>query len=276
MSKHNNPIVVGILLVYYEKYALSAIREFTKLIRSVTEDAKIIVVSNNSFLGLPTDDDIIRVAGDNSLREFSGWDKGISTARNFGLLNNSRLVIFANDTYCHHNSYGIYTRHRFRAEFRKNIAGEQDLSLVGEKFTLGYQASISGLTFNSWISTYLFGVTTQLLFKLGQLSPTFTIEQVFRGSEDSQSEMTELVSRNLSRYIESWLGMRDGSSGRWYGVQDGTAMSMEQYRGKAGAILCEKSLSASCENVGGKLIDVFPLKTGKLVRRFERFLTKHR
>jgi len=276
MSKHQKPDVIGILLVYYEKYAFSAISEFTKLIRSVKLNSKIIVVLNGAKLNFSIDSDIIQVTGDNSLREFSGWDKGISSARDLGFLYQSKLLVFANDTFCYHNRFGIFTRYRFRAEFRNRLAIENDLSIVGEKFALGANASINGLPFDSWISTYLFGISTRLLLKLNQVSPTFTLEEVFCKSADGKQEMTDLISKNLSRYMENWLGVRTDRTDRWYGAQDGKTMSVEEYRGKAGSILCEKSLSASCENLGGKLIDVFPRKIEKQLRRFEKFLPRHR
>lgn len=274
MIQLTQPKVVGILLVYYEKYAPTAICEFSKLIRSIDRNSKILIVVNGNEIVQNASNDVIYVAGNNSLREFSGWDRGITVARELDILDRSELTILANDTFCHHNKFGPITKNRFRSAFRNAVPARGQLSLIGERFSLGAIAEINGLRFDSWISTYLFGLSTPLLLKLHQVSPPFSINKLVHKPAERGVAMTENVSPNLARRIENWMGVSDGISSRWYGVQNGNPMSEDQYLGKVRSILCEKYLSAACIANGGQLMDVFPQSTIRQLRRIDKLLSR--
>ena len=264
--------VVGILLVYYEKYQEAAIRRFSKLVRSVSKNSRVIVVWNGSKSLAKLDPDVIQVDGDNSLREFSGWDKGIATARKLGLLEASDLVIFANDTFCFHNKFGPITRYCFQRAFRNALEDRASLSLVGERFNLGATAVIRGLPLASWVSTYLFAISRPLMRELGQVAPPFDMSFLVHKSASGEVELTDEVSSDLAKYLANWMGLSGTGESMWYGAKVETATSADQQVGKLRSILAEKYLSAACQSLQAKTIDVFPGKAIKQLRRLEKML----
>lgn len=272
MQPTDRPDVIGILLVYYDHFASTAIRRFTKLVQSVASNSRVIVVFNGATPPPDPAPGVVHVAGDNSLREFSGWDRGLATATELGFLRDAKLAIFANDTFCFHNKFGPITRRCFRSAFRKVLADPGGLSMAGECFELGGQASIRGLQFDTWMSTYLFGVSQPLLLQLGQISPDFDMDLLVRKTASGGVELTSEISPNMVRYLERWMGL-DGESGTvWYGVHAGKASSADQRIGKLRSILAEKYLTALCRSRGATVIDVFPSATLKQLRRIDRII----
>jgi hypothetical protein len=119
----NAPPVIGLLLIYYEHYAVKSIKRFISVLNSVSKDNVLIVIQNNRF-DLPqiSHPNFHVIAGDNSLREFSGWQAGIQFCNEHKLMPQDGILIVANDTFCHHNKFGPFTRLVFMHNFRRLLS----------------------------------------------------------------------------------------------------------------------------------------------------------
>ena len=262
----------GILLTYYEPYVANAVKWFDALLQSLPGMHSIIVVHNGPDrlqLGRP---DMVLLTGDNSLREFSGWQTGLNHCRATGLIENSELVVFANDTFCHHNKFGPVTRWAFRRGLRELQCAPAVPALAGETFCLGRPYSIDGLKADAWVATYLFGMSRSLLERMENLTPDVPLDNFYL-REDNCVLFNDRISPNLARHIETWL-LGTGPA-RWPGSgnSEGTR-TLEQLRGKADSILCEKYLSMQALARGATLSNVMESSVLRSLRRFEALSEK--
>lgn len=270
--------LVGILLLYYPAYAEEAIRRFTAVLNAISATNVLVIVKNQSFdLPVPIAHAgaVHLIDGDNSLREFSGWQVGLDYCRQHTILQKDAVLVLANDTFCHHNKFGPVTQLTFVRSFKRLVQKPDQLAMCGEIFGSTATFSIADLTYSHWVSSYLFAITGPLVDKLGQLAPPFDLNLCFTQQAEPERFMMGPVSANLARHTAAWLfGL--GSSTRWKGSKPLSALNQPQFIGKAKSILCEMYLSANVESVGGTLVSVFDSSFVRQLRRLERLLPKYR
>lgn len=262
--------ITGILLTYYPSYFEKAVKQFNALLRSLPGKHSLVVVHNGPGLksvraGLEI------LAGNNSHREFSGWEVGLDYCRRNGLIEQSDLVVFANDTFCHHNKFGPLTRFTFRKALRRLLRDPSTPALAGEVHRLGKPYCIDGLVCDRWVATYLFGMSHALVAQLDRLTPATPMTDFYQQQTD-KLEFSDLVSPNLARHIEQWL--TGSGATRWKGAAAGEAQTLAQLQGKANSVLCEKYLTARALSSGGKLSDVFASAALRQLRRLEALPSK--
>ncbi len=263
----------GVLLTYYEPYRTRAIAQFEALLESLPGQHALVVVNNGPADTMPMRVGITVIAGNNSHREFSGWDAGLAYCRESGLLEKSDLTVFANDTFCHHNKFGPITRFAFARAFRRLLQAPAAPALTGEIHALGKPYQIDGLTGDRWVATYLFGISRGLLERLEQLTPAIPMADFYRqkhhGNDNEDTlEFSDLLSPNLVRHVEQWL-LGSGNT-RWQGGSaNGPARTLVQLQGKANSVLCEKYLTAVALARGAVASDVFASASIRRLRRIE-------
>lgn len=255
-------MVYGVLLLYYDKYAFRAINEFKMLLSNLDSDYRIILVCNNFNLkqNILKKIDYNVLDGDNSAWEFSGWQKGLSSLS----LEDNDVVIFANDTFCHHNYWGKYEKFLFQKQFKKLIKknSKKPFSAIsGNVDTFGEKFSLEGCSASGWVSTYLFLITGTLL---KQLDNKLTIRELisFDGIK-GDFIWDDGVSENLKKHIINWMfSIGDAQSG-WYKKDDVDLMYKSK---KIQSILNEKYLSACCNKNGGIVYDVKDINILRKIR----------
>ena len=258
--------ITGILLQYYEPYLHRAVAEFDALLRSLPGRHSIVLVCNGRSAEALSISGIEVIAGDNSLHEFSGWEAGLTHCRANRLLEESDLVVFANDTFCHHNHFGPVTRTAFRHALRNLLQAPSTPAMAGEVHRLGTPYLIDGLECDRWVATYLFGMSRGLLQRTPRLTPTAPMAAFYRDCADELA-FSERVSPNLARHIERWL--TGSGRTRWRGAGTTESHSLTNLRGKANSILCEKHLTAQALNQGAALLDVFASTHLRRLRRVD-------
>ncbi len=267
---------VGVLLLYYPSYAETAVRRFRAVLNAVDVQHAMVVVTNQT-LHLPAamTQSAHVIHGDNSLREFSGWQAGVDFCRRTGMLGPESTLICANDTFCHHNKFGPLTRYAFVRAFRRlNREGNAPV-LVGEIHRPGPKFSLNNLTFDEWVSTYLFAMNMPLLDKLGSLKPRFDLNACFVAPPSSTDFFTDALSTNLRQHLSKWL-FQSGQHQQWKDAQALDASNLTNIVGKAKSILCEMRLSAEALHTGGHLASVFASPLLRQMRRLERLLPAYR
>ena len=264
--------VAGILLVYYPEYFARALARFRRLLTKLDRNALLVVVNNGPLL--PSSvyaQDLTILEGDNALREFSGWRVGIAHCRNEFAVDDNTLFILANDTFCHHNKFGPITEAAFVRAFRKIKQCKQRFAIGGEVNGGVTEMSILGQSFQKWVSTYLFAITSPLLAALDDLAVPCDMDTFFGSPDSATGFLTGPLNAALRRHVEHWLFDTSGTN-RWYGAGALTPSTWRSYVGKAKSILFEMYLSASCARKQALIISVFHVPILRQLRRLERLL----
>lgn len=263
--------VVGLLVVYYEDYFTSAVTRFESLLTQLSNDYLLILISNNSVLNSSScSDHRLRLEGDNALREFSAWDKGLAYCRDHQLLADDGLLVLANDTFCHHNHFGLITRRAFTSAFRDLLRKSNEPIIAGEVHSFGHDFQILGKSSSSWVSTYLFGMTAELFRRLGRLTPETDMDSFFTGQSEDDF-ISGPISKHLAKHIQSWLFSPERKNS-WYRAGHLNYSNRNSYIGKAKSILCEKFLSAEVISIGGHIRSVFSNPIVRKARKLEKLL----
>ncbi|HCB1497649.1 hypothetical protein DET57_11377 [Klebsiella oxytoca] len=254
-------MVYGIILLYYEKYADKSIKEFDDLLKKIDPNSKLIAISNSDSI-LASSCHLI--SGDNQNWEFSGWDVGLSS---IDKLNDSDVVIFCNDTFCHHNPWDDKIKKKFTRVFSRLINENSRapfLGIAGTTDCAWKEFSIDDKKFCNWISSYLFLMTGSLLKKMnGSICiDENRLDKYIHKDESDQIIWNPSISQELQRHLTQWIFGQDKDSG-WYNKNN---ISPEKKIRKIKTILNEKYLTAICNYYHGKVIEV------KLAKRIKLFL----
>ncbi len=96
--------VVALFVRYCDKKYPSALEYFKKYLSIIkNHDVKIIVIENKKQIDSYMADNITYIKGDNTVHEFSGWDKGLEYIKNKNI--EYDIVIFANDAFLAPSGY---------------------------------------------------------------------------------------------------------------------------------------------------------------------------
>ncbi|WP_241647872.1 hypothetical protein [Rosenbergiella metrosideri] len=260
-------MIYGIILVYYPKYYLRAISEFKNFLNSISMDNKIIIVTNNQKLFKVGYEDEIWVMGNNINWDFSGWDSGAETISD--KLQEKDSIIFANDTFCHHNPWGKFEKLSaaltFKYNYKLNKLTPKPI-LSGHVLTFDQNFDILGNKSNVWVSTYLFMVSFKL-FEI--LDKKISIEekllsQSVNYSNSDQSLKWENISPNLQEHINEWMFPKNIRNG-WYNNDcDDIQIKIRKIK----TIINEKYIAAKCSSAGGRVIEF------DFFRRLKRLIRK--
>lgn len=263
--------VLGVYLAYYEDYGVAGVNKFKRFLRKLDANAELIVACNGSVFDLLHDYPAHVIRGNNVLREFSGWESGLDYARSIGVDLDKHLLIFANDTFCYHNSFGPISRFAFARAFKQLMNSPQVAGLAGEVWTFGGVYEVDGFTADRWVATYLFAISGETVKKIGSICPDPPIER-FHALDSDQLQFSGILSPNLASHLIRWLS--GGTSASWKNHAKADISGLERLRGKANAIICEKYLSAKVIFIGGLLIDVFESRWIRQFRRFENIYAR--
>lgn len=237
--------IYGVLLIFNEDYRLSSINAFKRFMNSIGSECKILIVNNNHS-NIKNGE----IPGDNTNWEFSGWDKGISSLD----IKDGDVVVFANDTFRHHRSWGRYDQWRFKkAIIKLSASNEQGICGEVHKFSGIYQ--VLGVRSDRWVCTYLFALTGGVINKLNKVS----LDESSLSGEIISINNEKIVwgggvSLNLQTRIQKWLYPPGGVLGWRKSHSSNDAIKLR----KAKTILNEKWLSAYCSSNGITIIDAGP------------------
>ena len=195
------------------------------------------------------------ISGDNSAREFSGFDKGVKYLNRLNPRPND-IVIFANDTF--HRSYGH--------QYLDSVTTEMIEKNISENGMLGYVDSfphpVKGFnhSFSSWVRTSFFVQNYSLVNKITPFAIPMDRSRVFGDSADEFFKSNDILSENYKTYLKTWLF--DDSSQEsefkesWHSKESLKESNFRKLQEKCWCILCEQNLSARTQDLGIPVFDI--------------------
>lgn len=205
--------------------------------------------------------------GDNSLKEFSGWQAGLDRlcARDaHDVWADGDAVILVNDTF--HRNYDVSYLERFGLvpALEWALGG----ALVGHVDLYPREIELFGLPMRHWLRTSFILARWDTLRRLLPLRPPLPPEALFAASSTDGGEALFAPDAPLSplyvSYLESFLLGRAGEYGcRWHTTIPRDPAGLAALRLKAYTILCEHWLAARARELHIPLRDV----SGQLSRR---------
>ncbi len=236
----------GILVVYSEAFADTAIRLFARMVRRVDPNATVVVMCNNRALHLKPYEGVTVLETSNFLHEFGAWQSGLEHVRGLAGAELLQSVVFANDTFCHYRPMGVLEQAAFLqgavdAARSKVPLACGDLALLPDRAPYDYV----GTRMSNWIATYFFALNRSALEGIGwRLHPGVEeIRRLVPGGVDEAAFFAPELDARLRHHFRAWLFGSDAipTWRRSHPLKpDNCAMMM----GKADMLICEQDLSA--------------------------------
>jgi glycosyltransferase involved in cell wall biosynthesis len=215
-----------------------------------------VVVDNarSGHLEQAIDTEIARVSGDNRLREFSGWDRGMAwLARRYAPAPGS-IVVLANDTVVRPEKHD-----RVRDTPADRAAAAFNGALVGWVDEYPRPVELFGLTFRQWIDTSFAIAEWRTWTALGPLAHPLANERLFADDWQRIFHEPSPLSENYRAYLKAYFfgGPADPEFlHRWYAHEPVNADNFEAFKAKLRSVVCEHLLSARARTRGIPLIDI--------------------
>jgi hypothetical protein len=197
----------------------------------------------------------VYLSGDNSSREFSGWDRGLAWLRAAYRPGPDAVVLLANDTFHRPDKqrhFDAFTPERTSAAL---AAG----ALVGYVDAYPKPIELFGVKLRQWIDTSLLFAAERTFARLGRLAAPFSDDDVFAAEHHALFRAPSPLSENYRAYLRAWLfgdGRPDEFAEAWYGQQPLTAENFASFKGKLRAIFNEHLLSGRALAEGIPIVDV--------------------
>jgi len=215
-----------------------------------------ITIIDNSGEAAPCDlPNTAVIAGDNSTREFSGWQKGIDFLSDKAIDDNT-IFCLCNDTFARH--YGT----KFLDWFdQKEVQEALNRGLaVGHVDHTREEFELFGWKTRKWIRTNIFFLRYAELKKILPIVFPIDEKEIFADEGDSLFKENRLLSPNLRAYLDHWLVMGPEVPGeskeRWYMSARLSNENREIYVMKAKSLLIEFSISARLLKEGIEIFDI--------------------
>lgn len=258
--------VLGVFLAFYDFYAVNGFIRFKSFIESIDSNAEYIIVCNGEVFNIMSEKYKNTIRGSNEVREFSGWEVGLNHAKENGVALHKYIVIFANDTFCYHNNFGIISRYAFKRTFKRMTTLTKFDAIAGEVWPFNDVYEVDGLKSDCWVATYLFAIPGETIEKIGVMHPSLPFDR-FYSRKFERLTYSNLLSDNLIQHLIRWF--KADSAASWQNKAKIDTSLEENFLGKSNSIICEKHLSAKIKSINGTVINAFDNKWLRIMRRSE-------
>ncbi|KWT74104.1 hypothetical protein WDL1CHR_06115 [Variovorax sp. WDL1] len=235
-----------------------------------------------STTGMASEQGLV-VPGDNSNREFSGWDSGVETLLARG--EQPDVWLFSNDTVALNHAWSERRLERFGGEIRK-LALHPGPWLFGEinDFPRSTMTPMGPLL--EWVSTYCFAMNDTLRHRLGTLSPGNALldSLVNERFEPGRGVFRDHVGEAYVDFVSAWLISDEGQGMQkkrrfkwdheWHKASPLGPDNFEDLRMKARCCLSEHMLSLRARQLGADIRSPYDARNAREhIRRSLQFLS---
>jgi hypothetical protein len=248
-----------IYLIYTEQHRDSGIKLLRKFIARIFPKHQIefIVVENKCDFPaeFQFETDATQINGDNTVREFTGFECGLEWAMKRKGAKPSDTIILVNDTF--HRSYGSDYLDLFK---RKEVA-----QAIAKGAFIGYTdaypkpVEVFGLKVQRWIRTSLIIGPCSSFLKVSPFGVTVDSQFLFSGESEKFFAPTAPLSENYQQYLKTWLFSKENDGEfkeSWHSKKELTQENLLDFQGKARAIFSEHFFSARAQALGIPIYDV--------------------
>ena len=222
------------------------------------------------------------VAGDNSNREFSGWDKGISAVLARG--DEPDVWIFSNDTIALNHAWSDQRIARYAGEIEK-LGLHPGPWLFGEinDFPRSTMTPLGPLL--EWVATYCFAMNNTLRRSLATLSPGNALldSLVHDGFEPGRGVFRDSVGEAYVDFVSAWLINDTGDDSKqrkfkwsheWHKATVLSSDNFDDLRMKARCCLSESMLSVRARQLGADIRSPYDARNAREhIRRSWHFIS---
>lgn len=234
----------------------AGLRIIYKLISQVFPNINynIMIVDNsiNDEFEFKLDERIALIKGDNTNREFSGLERGISWMENEYDIKPIDLVLLLNDTISADGNLEIF----ITPKMKKLGASLNSNEIIGQVLFFPIPMNIFGIYYDQWIRTHFFLTRHQVLQKLLPLTLPYVDEELF--SEDPEVFFRDGIelSKNYQEVIKGYLtGRPNIFLSKWHSAKRLNSNNFNEFKLKAKALLCEHYLSIKAKFYGISLVN---------------------
>jgi hypothetical protein len=223
------------------------------------------------------------VTGDNSNREFSGWDTGVETLLARG--EQPDVWVFSNDTVALNHAWSERRLERFGGEISK-LALHPGPWLFGEINDFPHSTMTPMGPLLEWVSTYCFAMNNTLRRRLGTLSPGNALldSLVNEQFEPGRGVFRDHVGEGYVDFVSAWLISDDGEGEQkrrrfkwdheWHKASPLGPENFEDLRMKARCCLSEHMLSLRARQAGADIRSPYDARNAREhIRRSLQFLS---
>ena len=216
-------------------------------------------VIDNALAGdaeFDVDEGLQRLSGDNTLHEFSGWDRGIAwLERRYAPAPHS-IFVLANDTVVRGDKHD-----RVRDLPADRAAAAARGALVGWVDEYPRPVDLFGCSLRQWVDTSLVLSEYRTLAALGPLARPVDDDLVFADDWRRIFREPSPLSENYRAYLKTYFfGERTDREFEhsWYAQEPVTASNADAFKLKLRCVFCEHLLSARARALGIPLVDIRP------------------
>lgn len=249
-----------VLLEFGQQHEQKAIELLIPTLQRVFPDAIVRgAIVDNALAGsaeLAINHRLHRVSGDNTMREFSGWDRGIAWVEGRYTLAPDAIFVLANDTVVRAEKL-----ERVRGLPADRVEAVSRGALVGYVEAYPRPVSLFGLSLRQWVDTSLAIAARPTLAALRPLARPLADEELFADDWRRLFREPSPLSDNYRAYLKTWLfGERtDGEfTHGWHAQEPLTESNAEAFKAKLRSLLCEHLFSARARERGIPLVDIRP------------------
>lgn len=269
------PNTLGIVCVHYDpKKLASTVLALDRIRRCAPAPAlHSIFVANHETVGvalnalgvnLGESSEVLR--HNNAGMEFGAYQAGLD--RLLGA-SNPDWVLFANDTFATHHSFGAVHRNKLVAELGRSFDFP---AIIGQVVSLPRSYRMEGLRTHRWITTNLFALNRAALRALDGRVYRAELESLVTETSHMEKFFAPELDLVLREHLEAWL-FRARPGWHWYDSAPLQRANAEKMARKARSILQEKYLAALLEDLGAEFVNLNELSVlQKLRREVERKL----
>jgi hypothetical protein len=225
------------------------VNRYLRQLRELYRPAELVVVDNANEATQWQRGGFHVIAGDNRLREFSGWDDGVTWLRQSAELCDEDWILFANDTVCRQAHLRWLTLGRARRVIRRLIGVPAGVGpcVAGPvaPFPTGSVCGFGG-PFREFVATFFFAMPYRTYRRIGGLGVELPWDE-WLGASWPAPLFRMPREADYNRFCNDWLGCdKPGGVGDWPGSSGRpfTAANYPFLRGKAQCILLESRLAA--------------------------------
>jgi glycosyltransferase involved in cell wall biosynthesis len=216
-----------------------------------------IVVVDNALAGTPDhviDELTNRISGDNTLREFSGWDRGLAWLEERCRLGPQSIIVFANDTVVREDK-----RARLSGLTAERARATADGALIGWVEEYPREVELCGLPLRHFIDTSLIVAQQRTFAALRPFARPPADDLVFADDWRQFFREPSPFSETYRAYLRTYFfgeRIRQEFDQRWYAHEPLSGSNADAFKAKLRSVFCEHLLSARARDLGIPLVDI--------------------